>query len=228
MKDLIPVGKEGTNQTPGQNYKYKKIEHIYDAVHYACAKNNVTIFLSPEILKREPVVSKSGNKGIHTEIKLTFNLFADDGSTVQHIEYGESIDYGDKGYSKAASNAHKYGLIRIFCIPTEDLDDTDKDTHEVPAKETPIKAEKTTSPYKTVTAVQLTALLGIMSEKRWKKNEVESLIKHRWGLNSLKNMNQESYNWVNETLMKMDWPTAQQKLIDAKYMKPTDALKVET
>lgn len=103
------------------------------------AKNDVIHTVDDvTVVRREPFVSKSGAKGWHTEMKFTFKFIASDNSYVNHIEFGEAIDYGDKGYSKAGSNAHKYALIKFFVIPTDDLIDTDKETHVPPQRKVEI------------------------------------------------------------------------------------------
>jgi hypothetical protein len=47
------------------------------------------------------------------------------------------MDSGDKATNKAMSIAFKYACFQVFCIPTEEMIDPDKDTPE------PIKEKKT-------------------------------------------------------------------------------------
>ena len=45
------------------------------------------------------------------------------------------MDSGDKATNKAMSIAFKYACFQVFCIPTEEMVDPDKESHEVtPAK----------------------------------------------------------------------------------------------
>jgi hypothetical protein len=69
------------------------------------------------------------------------------------------MDSGDKASNKAQAVAHKYALLQVFCIPTDDLKDPEYDNHELkpitkePSKPAAPKAEPTYSntPYSETT-----------------------------------------------------------------------------
>lgn len=128
MADLPAVGKDQVNVQ--QKFKYRGIDDIYNAVQRSMAKMGV--FTVPKILSRSrnQFVSKSGGQGIHAYYEFRFRFYAKDGSYVDAFSDGEAIDYGDKVANKCASIAHKYALLQVFCIPTEDLEDPDQESHE--------------------------------------------------------------------------------------------------
>jgi hypothetical protein len=47
------------------------------------------------------------------------------------VVIGEGMDSGDKASNKAMAVAHKYAIIQVFAIPTEDDKDPENDSHEV-------------------------------------------------------------------------------------------------
>src|SRR5699024_11672405 len=51
-----------------------------------------------------------------------------DGSSVESIIIGESMDMGDKATNKAMAAAYKYACFQVFCIPTEEMQDPDAET----------------------------------------------------------------------------------------------------
>lgn len=129
MQDLGAVDKEQINQQ--QRFKFRGIDDIYNAVHKTMAKHKV--FTTHEILNREQreVKTKNGNLGFHYRIFYRFHFHTVDGSSVSTDVDGEGIDYGDKGYNKCLSIAHKYALISTFCIPTKEDSDPDKHSHQI-------------------------------------------------------------------------------------------------
>ncbi len=46
----------------------------------------------------------------------------------------EGMDSGDKASNKAMSAAHKYALLQVFCIPTEEPKDSENEHHEIEKK----------------------------------------------------------------------------------------------
>jgi len=136
IADVGAVGKD--KQNTQQNYKYRAIDDVYNALNPALAKNGVVIF--PNILEVEKVekTSKSGTVMVFTTVKVEYTFYcAEDGSSIKAIFYGEGSDTGDKSINKAMSAAMKYACFQVFCIPTENLND-DADGHtpeEIGAKQ---------------------------------------------------------------------------------------------
>ncbi len=81
--------------------------------------------------------------GFRVVLTVRFRAFAQDGSSVETTAIGEGIDYGDKAYNKAMSVAHKYALLQLFCIPTEDQKDPENENHELKIEPPPIPTKTT-------------------------------------------------------------------------------------
>ena len=128
MADLKAVGKNSKNQQQG--FKFRGIDDVMNALHPIMSKHN--IFVAPTVLDSN-VKSYSTTRGTqmqNTVIKVEYSFYAEDGSKVTATTYGEASDSGDKSYSKAMSIAFKYALFQVFCIPTEEMQDPDLNSHE--------------------------------------------------------------------------------------------------
>jgi len=144
MADVKFIGKDGHNQK--QNYKFRKIDDVYNEIHGLLAKHRV--FTVPEILdaQHEERTSKSGGVLIYRIYTIRYKFFAEDGSFVETIVIGEGMDSGDKAGNKAMSVAHKYAIVQMFAIPTDEPKDPENDNPEVKGKTT--KASKKTQTVK--------------------------------------------------------------------------------
>lgn len=127
MLEIEPIAKEQTGK--GISYKFRGIDDIYNAVQKIMAKHGV--FTVPTIISRhrEKIISQGGTPGILVLNQYIFRFYAEDGSYVEAHADGEGIDYADKGSNKCASIAHKYALLQTLCIPTDDMDDPDREGH---------------------------------------------------------------------------------------------------
>jgi len=132
MGELEAVGKNQTNQA--QKFKFRGIDDVANALSKLLAKHGV--FAVPTVLeeKSEERQSKGGGVLIYRILKIQYTFFAEDGSNVTATVIGEGMDSGDKSANKAMSAGFKYALLQVFCIPTEDTPDADKDSHEVRGK----------------------------------------------------------------------------------------------
>lgn len=141
MNDCGAVGKNSKN--PQQGYLYRGIDAVMNAINPALTKNKV--FVSPEVLEqsREERVNSKGTLLIYSIVKVKYTFFAEDGSSVSAVVVGEGMDSGDKATNKAMSAAFKYALFQTFCIPTEEMIDSEIDSPEPAPKKKPEKpAEK--------------------------------------------------------------------------------------
>ena len=138
MRELEAVGKGRTNQAQG--YKFRGVDEIYNAVNPLMAKFGV--FTVPEVLetKREERATKSGGSMTATYLRMRYTFFAGDGTSVAATVEGEGMDSGDKSTSKAMAVAHKYALVQVFAIPTEDAKDPENDNPQ-PAPKPQAKPE---------------------------------------------------------------------------------------
>jgi hypothetical protein len=119
MKDLVAVGISKDQFNTAQKFKFRGIDDVYAAVAPLLVKHELLIV--PDVQDVERVVRERENDKItiHTVIKVRYQLFHTDGSTLSTTIYGEAADSGDKGVSKALSMAYKYLVFQSFCVPTE-------------------------------------------------------------------------------------------------------------
>lgn len=139
MADLGSIAKEKKNAQQG--YNFRGIEDVYNTIHPILSKHG--LFSVPTVLdmKREERTTKSGSNLIYTVLTILYTFFADDGSSLSLTVIGEGMDSGDKSCNKAMSVAHKYAFFQMFAIPTQDLDDPDKESFEVTGKKAAPKAQ---------------------------------------------------------------------------------------
>jgi hypothetical protein len=144
MAEMKAIGKDQKNQV--QNYKFRGIDDIYNELHDVMAKHQV--FSTSEIMKSSVVerTTKAGSLQLHTTLHVKYKFFTIDGSCIDTETIGESMDTGDKSHNKAMSAAHKYALIQLFCIATDDKEDTEFHSHEAGVKEKETKVEKPKPP----------------------------------------------------------------------------------
>lgn len=140
MSDIGAVGKTSKNTTQG--FMFRGIDAVMNAINPALVKNN--LFIVPEILEqtREERQTTKGGTLIYSICKVKYTFYAEDGTNITCTVIGEGMDSGDKATNKAMSIAFKYACFQVFCIPTEEMVDADKESHEViPAKITPAEAK---------------------------------------------------------------------------------------
>ena len=129
LNEIEPVKK----RLNSQKHRVRGVDDAYNSIHPLLAKHKV--FITCMILDKEHA-SEDTTKGgrLHfTRIHMRLNFHAEDGSTVFSEAYGEAFDSGDKAAGKAMSNAYKYIVFQTFCVPTEELADSDSDEPAAPA-----------------------------------------------------------------------------------------------
>ncbi len=126
MADIGAVAKNKKNSQQG--YSFRGIDDFLNAIHGPLIKHG--LFIVPTVLDstREERQTKSGGTLIYTMLKVSFKVFADDGSFVEAVTVGEGMDSGDKSSNKAMSAALKYAIISVFAIPIEELKDSEDDS----------------------------------------------------------------------------------------------------
>lgn len=129
MADIDAIGKDRRN-TQGSGYNFRGIDDVYNELHSILSKHHV--FTVPEVLeeKTEERTSKSGGNLIYRILRIKYTFYTDDGSSVTAVVIGEAMDSGDKAANKAMSVAHKYCLLQVFAIPTEDEKDPENESYE--------------------------------------------------------------------------------------------------
>ena len=175
MEACEAVAKDSKN--PQQGYKYRGIDAVMNAINPALRK--AKIFAAPEVIEssREERTTSKGGLLIYSIAKVKYTFYAADGSNVSAIVVGEGMDSGDKSFNKAMSAAFKYALFQVFCIPTEEMMDSEADSPEPQKKvqKNPQELAKATaqqlSPDKT--RMQIIRLFKSESEQ-WQKNTLEN------------------------------------------------------
>ena len=129
MEDVGAVKK--TDRTEFDKYMYRGIDAVMNALQPAMIKHHV--FVTPEVVEqtREDRIGKNGSPLIYSVTKVKYTFYTDDGSNVSALVIGEAMDRGDKSMNKAMSAAFKYACFQTFCIPTEEMIDSEKDSPEV-------------------------------------------------------------------------------------------------
>ena len=140
MKD-VGIVKKGDYNT-FDKYKFRGIDAVMNALNPAMTKNG--IFVIPEVLEhnQEERQSRKGDLMIYTTCKVRYTFYAADGSNVQAVVVGEAMDRSDKSTNKAMSAAFKYACFQTFCIPTEEMIDSEVETPEPAPRQAPKTAQK--------------------------------------------------------------------------------------
>ena len=123
------IAKDRKNVTQG--YSFRGIDDVYNAIHPLFAKYK--IFSTPEVLedRTEERTTQKGTALIYRVLKIKYTFYASDGSNIFCIVIGEGMDSGDKASNKAMAVAHKYAIIQLLAIPTEEPKDPENDDHSV-------------------------------------------------------------------------------------------------
>lgn len=138
LRDLDAIGKDKkTTMTNGGNFNYRGIDDVYNAINPLLAKHGV--FMTAEVVgkTREERTNAKGTVLAFTCLHMRYHFQAEDGTSVTTEAEGEGMDSGDKSSNKAMAVAHKYALLQAFCVPTKDMEDPDKECHEVAPAEKP-------------------------------------------------------------------------------------------
>lgn len=129
-RGLVAVAKEKRNEQ--QNYAFRGIDDVYNALHPLFAEHGVTT--PPTVLSRDATerATKSGGVMLHVVLSVEFRFMASDGSAlVVGPVYAEALDTSDKATNKCMSFAHKYAMVQTFGIPTADVAEGDRQTIEL-------------------------------------------------------------------------------------------------
>ena len=133
MDEIGAVGKNKKN-TQGAGFMYRGIDDVMNALQPALIKHKV--FIVPTVLSEERSERSSSKGGLllYTRLTIRFDFIAIDGSSISATVIGEAMDSGDKATNKAMSIAFKYACFQVFCIPTEEMQDPDSETHTISDK----------------------------------------------------------------------------------------------
>jgi hypothetical protein len=140
MGEVGSIKKDRTNS--GQGYKFRGIDDVYLAIHDLFVKFGVFSVPTVEDERSEERMTKSGTTLIYRVLKIRYDFFAKDGSSLSATVIGEGMDSGDKASNKAMSVAHKYAILQLLAIPTEDTVDPENDNHELTPKMPPTSSRR--------------------------------------------------------------------------------------
>lgn len=129
MQDVGIVGKNDSNDY--DKYKYRGIDAVMNALNPAMVKNKV--FVTPTVLdaQREERTGSKGTTMMYTVLTVKYTFYTEDGSSVDCVVVGEAMDRSDKSTNKAMSAAFKYACFQTFCIPTEEMKDSEEESPEI-------------------------------------------------------------------------------------------------
>lgn len=114
------VGKDGYNQA--QRFNFRSIDGIYNAVHPIFSRHGLVTLPKVTRATHEKYETAKGTVMFNARLIVEYHIIAPDGSTVVCSSAGEGSDAGDKATSKAMAMAHKYALIQMLQLQTEDED----------------------------------------------------------------------------------------------------------
>lgn len=124
------IGKEKTVQSGG-GYCYRGVDQVLNTLHPLFAKNKV--FAVPEVMEilvREWRKTSKGGDMIYQVLRVKYTFYAEDGTSISAIVFGEAMDSGDKVSNKCMSVAYKYACFQILSIPTEETTADPDDQNE--------------------------------------------------------------------------------------------------
>ena len=132
MKGLPAIGKDSKNKSQGWNFR--GYDAIYNHLQKQLAKQGIVIAYDMTLLEHTTTITKTGSMQVFWLIQVLWTLTKEsDGSTMRSQTLGEALDYGDKGLSKAMTNAAKNLWVHSLCIATEDLKDPDEEAPQIEA-----------------------------------------------------------------------------------------------
>lgn len=137
-KDMATEGISKDRRNQQQNYAFRGIDDVYNALAPRLAQHGLVIL--PRMVSRIVTERETSKGGVlfYVVVEAEFDFVSSsDGSKHTIKTYGEAMDSGDKATNKAMSAAYKYAAMQTFCIPTEGDNDADAHTHDVAPRRAP-------------------------------------------------------------------------------------------
>lgn len=119
-----------TRKNKEQGFDYRGIDDVYDALNPVLGQCGITIVTEMGELVVSTRKSRAGYEIHHLSCKVTFTLFASDGSSIKTEVLAEAMDSGDKCRSKLMSIAYKSMALMMFCIPVTNIPDPDANSYQ--------------------------------------------------------------------------------------------------
>jgi len=123
-KIMADFGAIAKTRSAGNQYKFRGVDDFLNVAHPLLVKYGV--FIVPVVLDRSigEMETKQGDAWRVVWLRVQRTFYASDGSSIVCVTEGEGSDKGDKATNKAMSASLKYALIEVFCVPTEDMNDS--------------------------------------------------------------------------------------------------------
>lgn len=137
MREVGAVAKLGeyreSRDGPVQ-YRFRGVDAVVNAAGPAFRKAG--IIPVPTLIEsdRKPGTTKGGSSKLTTVLRVRYDFFAVDGSSISAVVEGEATDMSDKGTGKGFSVAYRIALLQLLAIPT---DDPDPDAMRIEGDHTP-------------------------------------------------------------------------------------------
>ena len=124
-----------------EQYQYRSIDDVLNRLGPLLARHSLCVL--PRVLRRESE-DRAGDAGVllvSVRLLVAFDLVsARDGSRHVIKAWGEALDQGDKGTSKAMSAAFKGAMLQLFCVPVASAD-ADSSSFRLKTNSTPEPVE---------------------------------------------------------------------------------------
>jgi hypothetical protein len=204
MKEVDAIGKTKTNQT--QNFKYRSIDDFYNALSPLMSKYGV--FSIPKVIQHSSETRKSAKGGDlnYRFVLVEFTFAASDGSSIVATVTGEAMDSGDKGFNKALAIAHKYALMQVFAVPTEDLKDPDEIAHETVSIK-PLEQKQEQKPVEKIKPMS-ERILEAAKSMGWVKEDLQNYQKARWAVSKFSALQPKEQEIFLDTVQKFTFNQA--------------------
>jgi hypothetical protein len=118
-------------------YSFASAETIYKTCRNGMAEVGLAIipfmdsYIEAPIFKTTPSGEQGDRRGAYMLVNFDYCLIdSETGYTVVIPWRGEVMEYGDKAFNKASTNATKYMLRTLFLLPTDRDDDPDRSSEE--------------------------------------------------------------------------------------------------
>lgn len=125
MREVGAVAKLGeykeSKDGPVQ-YRFRGVDAVVNAAGPAFRKAGIIPVPTLLVADRTPGTTARGGSKMTTVLRVRYDFFAVDGSSLSVVVEGEANDTSDKGTGKAFSVAYRIALLQLLAIPTDDPD----------------------------------------------------------------------------------------------------------
>lgn len=130
-EELARIGIAKDRENEMQRFMFRSIDALYNVLGPLFAKHGVLTIPVVEERTQEVFETAKGSRMFHVVLRVRYYLQTqEDGEerdTVTAVVYGEALDTSDKATNKALTQAYKYMLIQVLCIPLEAQADSDEE-----------------------------------------------------------------------------------------------------